>query len=175
MKLEVFGGNRFYIAQNPPCRNGWEEFIRQEEDIVDPYDRMQDYEARVGEFLNAPFAIAQDSIFRLIFLKIRGKTFLQTLDELNHRKGFSFLLAHGGGKDKWYFRDGAERKPIQDWVDEVDGSCRVALINCCNPHNLEVKSINSLIIHPRDTIRRFQIALGLRSLRVYHPQKGYLN
>lgn len=98
------------------------------------------------------------------------------------------LYAHGGATKEstdWVFKDGSNRTPVQEWIDQNDGEYPAILLAVCNPQKREIVSKYSAVIHPRTNLYYYgyQIRGDLivafrrpffKPMRVYRPDVGYI-
>jgi hypothetical protein len=90
------------------------------------------------------------------------------------------LIAHGSpgkrGTKIWRYYDEPRKKRehVQNWIDSVDGEYRVLFLHVCNCRSLEIKSERSLVIHADHRFSLGDMLSNQVNLRIYVPEKGYL-
>ncbi len=121
----------------------------------------------------------EESLNWIIKAFTRRKLFREILklySKKNNLHGYALLQAHSGRKKgKWWFSDRKRDYILQNWINKVDGTTLAILLYCCNEHNLEVKSEQSIIIHSTSKLNAKKFIQNRARMRIYMPREGYLD
>ena len=91
---------------------------------------------------------------------------------------YTCLRAHGGsaGNGKgWHFGDAGTPKPVQEWVDSIDGTAQVIILWLCNTSNFRVRSKNSILIYPRKYVSIKDAWNDRKLFRMFLPGFGLID
>lgn len=95
--------------------------------------------------------------------------------KLNTKK-IIVLKVHGTtkqGSRQYLYHDGENKLLVQDWINEHDGKASALVVMACNPHNYNVTSVKSLVLHPDRNVNLCDIIRG-GVVRMFVPEIGYM-
>ena len=77
----------------------------------------------------------------------------------------------------WLFRDGGEKRNVQEWIDELDGRFACLCILSCNPGPRKLSSKKSLVLIPdRNCHGNIRAMLNAGTIfTLLHPKKGEID
>lgn len=138
------------------------------------FDGIRLYQA--DEFYSSASYVKDITLLEVEYFLKRRK-FMQLMNSYQERTGLAGLIlleAHGNKQNGcWIIRDGKRILKLQDWVDRKDGESLALLLFCCNPHDQEVHSEQSIGLHPRSNLSRKDLFDGY-GMRLFVPGIGYV-
>jgi hypothetical protein len=79
----------------------------------------------------------------------KNPKFIEYVDlygKANNLQGNAFLFAHGSSNGEWNYHDGKKEKPVQKWINSMDGKFAGLWLFSCNPGHHTPKSKKSVIL-----------------------------
>jgi hypothetical protein len=86
---------------------------------------------------------------------------------------YALLDAHGNSNEnEWYYVDNRRRRPVQSWINSVEGLHSVLFIMVCNPAGKSITADKSAVIHSVGLTNIDDMYKSLNG-RLFIPRKGY--
>ena len=86
------------------------------------------------------------------------------------------LCAHGDfSHNKWVYYNNDAEHSVQSWINKLDGSYKLLLVNSCNSGGAAAYSKKSALLLPDRDFSAAELEDGLMRVELYIPNAGYID